>query len=144
MTNKLKPLICTSPKDGQQRTFFLELKGDCGNPGGSIECRVNRSDPPNPADDLFYAKFACRGDDQIQPIALANNGWEYYRGKGITEALFAEVVATTGRELVSSPGQNQAKADEYRTEAATKVWERLLEAGNAKYDEDTDVYAYIP
>lgn len=145
MTTKLKPIICTGPKDGRLRTFFLETESASTSHSPSIKLFVHLTDPPNPGvDDFFYAEFQCIGPDEVQSVSLDNQGKDHYRGKGITEALFSEVVRMTGRRLVSSSNKASRCPNEFRTTAATRVWERLISNGRAAYDHSTDRYTYIP
>jgi len=61
---------------------------------------------------------------------------------GIPGALIPVVAAVLAKKVVSSP----TTADDtgvYRTEAARKVWDRLIGKGVANYDPDTDVYEII-
>jgi hypothetical protein len=73
---------------------------------------------------------------------LAHHDNPAYVAMGIPDALIPVVAEVLHKTVVSSP----TTADDtgvYRTEAATKVWERLVGKGLASYDIEADVYKYI-
>jgi hypothetical protein len=81
-------------------------------------------------------------DATVRQVMLAHHDNPAYAAMGIPDALIPIVAAVLAKTVVSSP----TTADDtgvYRTEAATKVWDRLVGKGLADYDDAADVYEYI-
>ncbi|MEZ6142297.1 MAG: hypothetical protein R3B84_17190 [Zavarzinella sp.] len=77
----------------------------------------------------------------VRVVAMAHHNKPVYIAKGIPEALLPVVKATLVKDVVSSPTAGEAGV--WRTQAATKVWKRLLTSGRAIYDAPTDVYKLV-
>lgn len=149
------PTLSAVAPDGTARTFYYELEettepnsnGPYAPPIPVLHLSVHKVDDPSMEDrtrDLWFeASFAEDGSDRMRVTMLDNRNKPHYRGKGITEALF-ELVARRSqpRVLVSSSNVGAPESGQYRTEAATKVWRRLEEAGKAVYDEAEDRFTY--
>lgn len=69
-----------------------------------------------------------------QDVSLRN------RKQGIPEATILAVFGLLDSPLVSSTNADQREDDERRNGAADKVWQRLVDAGLATYDEQSDRY----
>jgi hypothetical protein len=140
-----RPIICTDPKNASQHFFFLETEVGTDPDGRFLKFLVHLRNPPRPdEDDLYFAEFRFIGSPEVQSMTLNNSGRSHYRGKGITEAVFAEVARLTGLTLVSSSDKYPKLDTERREPEATKVWERLVSDNRARYDSTTDRYTYIP
>lgn len=86
-------------------------------------------------------------DGTTGKITLMNNrNLPEYRGKGITIKLIEEASNVLGLTIISSTNVEEAMTldTEWRTEPATKIWEKLRAQGLAVYDEATDIYTYVP
>lgn len=95
--------------------------------------------------DFYEARFVVVGAGVVQPDMLDSHGLPEYRGKGITEAIFARVVLDSGCRLISSTNRGQRNLSaEYRSVSADAVWRRLVQARHAAYDPSIDRYEYIP
>lgn len=63
---------------------------------------------------------------------------ECYSRKGIPEAVLLYAAKTLQKPIKSSPGYSPD--GQWRIPAATKVWQRLCQAGHATYDSDADTF----
>lgn len=70
-------------------------------------------------------------------------GKESHRMKGIPEALILEAGKIFGKRIISSSDKHPILMNEWRRGAASKVWERLVQKGLAKYNSDKDYYCLI-
>lgn len=80
--------------------------------------------------------------DTYQVMMINNAGQECYSKKGIGESLIAHLAVTRKIKINSSPTMSEC-FNYCRTNAATKVWQRLVSQGLAKYDEKNDIYYTI-
>ena len=81
----------------------------------------------------IFACAACR------VIMMNNNGFAPVKAKGIPDALIPVIRQVVGRSVQSSPRAGSS-LDVRRVPPADKVWERLVAANLARYDEAADVY----
>ena len=101
-----------------------------------------RSKPP-PADGEFFEMTVAEVDENTVRIVMAcNKNRPEYSAKGIPDALLPVISKKLGRRVVSSPSAG-GSSDVYRTNDATKYWERLRAAGGATYDEQSDIYTLL-
>ena len=70
-------------------------------------------------------------------------GKDYHRKKGIPEALILEAKKIFSKKIISSSEKYPILISEFRREAATKVWMRLMEKGYAKYNRELDIFELI-
>lgn len=98
--------------------------------------------PPQPDGEAFDLSVTALGDATLRQVMLAHHDHPAYAAMGIPDALIPVVAATLGKKVVSSP-TTADDAGVYRTEAATKVWDRLVGFGVARYDPAADVYEHI-
>lgn len=70
-------------------------------------------------------------------------GKESHRKKGIPEALILESQQLFDKKIVSSSDKYPVLMSEWRKEEASKVWERLVQRGFAKYNPEKDQYYLI-
>ncbi len=97
--------------------------------------------PPQPDGEAFDLSVTALDDATVRQTMLAHHGNPAYAAMGIPDALIPVVAAVLGKKVVSSP-TTVDDTGVYRTQAATKVWDRLLGKGLASYDPDADVYEY--
>jgi len=88
---------------------------------------------------FYEAAVAESSDCAVKVTMLINYGYEEYTGKGISEALIPEIGRALGRQVTSSSNRFP-NTNEYRSDAATKVWQKLEVKGMARYDRDEDRY----
>lgn len=90
--------------------------------------------------DGFFELVATEvGPSEVRITMLHRFGNPRYSAKGIPDALIPEVHRVLEKGVQSSPGHGKT-SDVYRTEDATKVWNRLVSAGLARHDKPTDVF----
>ena len=96
------------------------------------------TDPLPASGEFFELTVSAIDSATVRVIAIAHQGEPAYKAMGIPDAILPAVKATLEKVVVSSPGSGPA--GEWRTAAATKVWERLRSRSLASYDSATDVY----
>lgn len=77
--------------------------------------------------------------DDGSHMVMMINAHGVYGGTGIPDALIPFAANHLSTEIRSSPARSK-DGNYWRTPAATKVWERLVAAGKAKYNKQTDIY----
>lgn len=80
--------------------------------------------------------------DTVRIVMMHHYGQEEYSAKGIPDSLLPVVKRALRMSVESSPRHGTTN-DVYRTDAATAVWERLLDNGLATYDAQRDVYVLL-
>jgi predicted acylesterase/phospholipase RssA len=130
-------LLCTG-RDGIERTFDYGFEKDQFEETWHFRVQTV---PPQPNAEAFDLSVTALDDATLRQIMLAHHNNPVYAAMGIPDALIPVVAAVLGKKVVSSP-TTADDAGVYRTESATKVWDRLRDKGHARYDSDTDVYEY--
>lgn len=76
---------------------------------------------------------------------MENRNMIEYRGMGITERLIDEANRVLNLTIISSTNnpEGTSLAIEWRSDPATKIWERLKAKGRANHNKETDIYTYI-
>ena len=124
-------------KDGQRRTFELRWEKD------PIKERwIFRAYIPELASGEFYeASFEADPIDHatIRSVGTHAHAPEY-REVGLPEAIILKAAGLLGKRIVSSRNRKPKAANEWRTAAATKPWQRLVSQGLAAYDEERDTF----
>ncbi len=136
----LHELSCVGA-DGESRTFWYDVVEET-TPGGSVwHFRVHRRNPPDyNKDDWFVLGVIEFDEGSVRVDMIENRGKEWYRAKGISEAIIIEASRVLGRRVVSSSNKVKVADNEYRTLDAEKVWRRLAAKGQAVYCSTTDRY----
>jgi len=127
----LKSLPCVGV-GGATQVFWLERQDE----PDQVCYRVHLCNPPVASDEFYEAVFTLETERARQQ--RMNAPQVYYRGKGIPEAVIRHAAADL--DVVVCSCSNRAGQDEVRTDAATKVWDRLVKAGDARYDRGRDRY----
>lgn len=128
-------LQCTD-RDGNSQTFEYEFKPDMSKLQWTFRVWQLGEDLSNGFFELVVTEVS---PSDVRITMLNHFQIPMYRAKGIPDALIPEVRRALDRNVQSSPTRG-ATADVYRTKDATKVWNRLVEAGLARHDKTTDVF----
>ena len=83
--------------------------------------------------------------DRIGKVITMNaNRRSEYLSKGIPDKMIEVSSQVLGLNIISSTNKEEYKftENEFRTEEASKVWDRLVKKGCASYDLENDVYKY--
>jgi hypothetical protein len=82
--------------------------------------------------------------DGLKIIEINHFGREWYRAKGIGDAVLPEIYRITGLRLYSSSNEHRQAKDEFRSLSAGKLWLRLLLEDLASYDPTDDRFTLPP
>ena len=127
--------------DGHTRIFYLEYPH--GLSQRPLRLRVHINNPPEPGDDWFSVTLVSFRDG-LKVIEMNHFGHDWYRAKGIGDALLPEIHRLTGAKIYSSSNENRDSLDEFRSVPAGKLWLRLLLEDLASYDPDDDRFCLPP
>jgi|GEM_PF-3578480 len=102
------------------------------------------AEPGRISNDYFDFQFVELPDNEIKITSMFVGIDDYYRGKGLPEALIMEVQRLFPYQtIISSSNTHKVLHREDRWEPGTAVWERLVRSGNAKYSKERDIYYLI-
>jgi hypothetical protein len=135
-------LICTD-SHGNEHQFLYSIEESEEN--GHLKWIFRVMSVDLQAND-WYEFAVTKIDNSTGKVTVMNNrNMIQYRGKGITEKLIDEASKVLGLTIISSTNISEAKTleTEWRTEPATKIWERLKAKGIASHDDQTDIYTYL-
>lgn len=136
-SNTWAPISCVG-KDGVERTFYYKpIKENSPN-----KYRFFVSKEKELLNELFEISFVDFDNSTIRISMITNHSNKDYRAKGIPAAINEKIAKVLDKTIVSS--SNEYPKERYRTEDATKMWERFRNSGNAKYDEKEDRYTFTP
>jgi hypothetical protein len=131
---ELLPLVCVGA-DGVAREFYYRVTHDmvAGSDGMKSAWHYivfDNEDPDQDAEEFFEAEFVEVDAERVLSRTMSHRFLAQYRRKGIPEAVIRDAARRLKRRVVSSSGR-RALIDETesRTEFATKVWLRLVDAG---------------
>ena len=79
--------------------------------------------------------------DSFRVVMMENHLRKEYTSKGIPEAMIILLARTCGKTVTSSSNLNGA--EEFRTCPASKIWDRLVAKGLARYSTEEDRYYAI-
>ena len=134
-TNESQTLTCTD-RCGMLADFTLTVEHDASEAQWTYRVRPQGASAQS---EFFELKVVEVDDDTVQVVMLTNNQHPPVSAKGIPDSLIPRIAQDLRRRVQSSPSRGRT-GDEYRTGAATKVWERLVGAQKAQYDSQADVY----
>lgn len=135
-------LICTD-SDGNENQFLYSIEESEEN--GYVKW-IFRVIPADMQAADWYEFAVTKIDESTGKVTVMDNrNMIQYRGKGITEKLIDEASEVLDMTIISSTNVSGAKSleTEWRTEPATKIWERLKAKGTASHDKQTDIYTYL-
>jgi len=115
----MPPLLCTG-RDDVERTFEYSIAKDQFEETWHFRLQTV---PPQPDGEAFDLSVTTLDDATVRQVMLAHHDNPAYVAMGIPDALIPVVAGVLAKQVVSSP----TTADDtgvYRTEAATKVWDR--------------------
>ena len=94
-------------------------------------------------DDFFYLGATAINKDTLKITGVNRHNQIVYSAKGIPEKIILELGYLSGKKVISSSNNSKSKyfEDEFRTPAAAKVWQRLVEQGLAFHNEETDIFS---
>jgi hypothetical protein len=132
----MKELTCTGV-DGISNTFYFDKKDhDCD---GSISITVwVKPQREGNSLELLLVPFDS-SSYRIQMIT--HNRKSEFKAKGIPDTLLPVVSQQLKKRIISSRKRKITGCDEYRTDEADKMWDRLVEKGIAEYDNTTGRYS---
>lgn len=126
-------LICIG-KDSIEREFDLRIQTSFE---GYPRFFVTHESIP---DESF--EFILKPLDDGAHMVMMMNAHGVYGGLGIPDAIVPFAAGYLSTELRSSPAMSTC-GNYWRTPDATKAWERLVAAGKAEYNKQTDVYRVV-
>lgn len=135
-------IICID-KNGNENTFKYSLEESEENGKKKWVFRVV---PHNLIVQDWFEFSVTEVDENTGKITSMNNRkMTEYIAKGIPEKLIEEANSVLNLTINSSSNTEEFKAfpNEWRSESATKVWERLLNRGEAEYDQQRDIYTSL-
>lgn len=128
-------------KGGCSSTFYYKYSL---NTLKQIEHRLTIFASNDYSDRDFFELIAKETDDKkLKIISINKNDDFLYGAKGIPDSAIPELIKLTGFGVISSSNIRTKETNEFRTEDATKFWDRLVKKGNATYDPAKDLYIYI-
>jgi hypothetical protein len=130
----MQKLECTG-RDLITRTFGYKSRKDQFEEIWHFEVHT---DPPQVSGEFFELSVTDIGSGKFQITMISHHEIPAYKAMGIPDALLPVVSQQLVKKLCSSP--SEVKPGNYRTDAATKMWERLRLNGMATYDSITDIY----
>ncbi len=127
-------LTCTGG-DGIIRTFDYTVTPNSQNSEWTYRVRSN---PPPESDECFELTVRLLSGSEVRVVAMYNNREPAYIAKGIPDAILPLIAFDLKKSVCSSPSNGGGNT--FRTAAATKVWDRLVNKGLATYSVGEDVY----
>ena len=125
----MTPIICTG-RDNCQRTFYYR---DIAPYVFAVYADEEGSD------DWFQISFENHGGN-LQLVMMTHNNDQRYIAMGIPEAMIVEIAESTKMPIESSTNRNFP--NEYQTQEAKKVWQRL--GTRVSYNQNTDRFVCLP
>jgi hypothetical protein len=122
-------------RDGQSRIYTYTVTKNFQESEWSYRFR---SIPPPESGEAFEITVSLISGSEVQVIAMYNNGESEYVAKGIPDFGIPLIASELQKTVCSSP--NLCMNGVFRTPQATKVWQRLVDKGQAMYSEAEDVY----
>ena len=125
-------------KDGVERTFVFEAPKKEQTYEGHWEFFVVVK---TCIDAIYFFELRLRQtpEDEFQIIAISHDNYADYVSKGIPDALLPRLSEILGGPIRSSRSDIEG-TNEFRTPAASKMWDRLVNKELARYYAEEDVY----
>lgn len=139
------PLQCTGA-DSVTREFYYEIESD--REAGGLEIIVRVYEQSQISIERHWFDFILKplDENRLMVSMMQHNNKEWYRAKGIPDALIPALAQRFQKVVTSSSNCDAAKKfpEESRNGPASKVWKRLVEQGRATYQESVDRYVCAP
>lgn len=130
----------TVGKDGKEYCFTYELEEQYDRINDIIKICFKTVLTGIDKDKWFDFKVAPVGDN-ILKVTDMFDFQGIYKGKGLPEALILEAQNQyPDKQMISSSNRIKVFLGEWRSEAGTAVWERLVKRGLAEYSECDDIF----
>jgi hypothetical protein len=128
-------------KDGVERKFVLDEPEIETTSEGHRELTFRVM---TESTDIFFFELSLREqpDGCFQIIMIENHHRPEYVSKGIPDALLPFLHKMLGRPICSSR-PSVTGTNEFRTVDATKMWDRLVRKGIARYFADKQIYRTV-
>ena len=124
----------TVDADGQSHAFTVQA------PLIQQPCATFRIGPKDSSTDIQF-ELTLDISERIARVVLMNNqGEAVYARKGIPEAAILHAAAALNTSVRSNTATMDTPEGNAREPAATKVWERLVAQGKARYEAEQDIY----
>lgn len=128
-------LCCVGPHGASEYHLTVD------NEFGDYVCRVRNV--PYPEDHEFFELILRPlAQDLLQVIGVDAHK-DRYRRRGIPDTLLPRMCELLRCRVRSSPTAGESQ-DQWRTPAATAMWNRLVRSGLASYNKDDDIYWMPP
>jgi len=130
----------TGGKDGKEYVFTYELEEQYDRINDThkicFKTLLEGIDKKN----WFDFKVAPVGEKTLKVTDMFDYQ-DTYKGKGLPEALILEAQKQyLDKEITSSSNKQKVFKNEWRSEAGTTVWERLVKKGLAEYSDEKDLF----
>lgn len=137
---EMKVQLRTKGRDGEFHDFEADVDSGPFHGGEYWEYLIfPESEPLEP----FYARLESAGDDRARVVMIEHHDHPEFAAMGIPEEVFEHMSQLSGRRVESSENEDP-QAGTYRTPRADSMWKRICRSGRAVYDEERDVYEFIP
>ena len=134
--NKLK----TVGKDGKEYFFIYELEEQYDRINDITKICFKTLLEGLDKKKWFDFKVAPVGDKTLKVTDMFDYQ-DIYKGKGLPEALILEAQKEyPDKQIISSSNKQKVFKNEWRSEAGTAVWERLVKKGLAEYSDEKDLF----
>jgi len=132
-------IICTG-NDNVARTFEYE---HIFNDSEAVPYHLFRVFSLPKSNDFYSMEISKSLNGKFIITSIANNSDPALKGKGITEKMIQEARTILGQSIWSSSNRGHKFFEtEWRSEPATKIWERLVKKKLASYDPINDRYCF--
>jgi len=126
--------------EGETRVFEVRVEPISDPEGPIFHYLVKPRTPPDTTNELYFAGFHEIEPGLLQIGEMKNPLPPAYQRCGLTRELFALVSARHSATIRSS--MTLVKEKEMRSDDATRVWQRMVNDGLARYDATEDRFYY--
>ena len=132
-------LITSTDASGNTHTFSYTIENNYYL-SNKIQwrCRITAI-PRSDSQDFFELALEEVDEDTVKIVFISHHNEPAYKEKGIPDTVLPMMRDYLKKSIISSTSTSKNK-DEYRTEKATRMWERLRRKNIAIYLEDLDIY----
>ena len=132
--------LLTVGKDGKEYVFTYELEEQYDRINDTHKICFKTLLEGIDKKKWFDFKVAPVGDNTLKVTDMFDYQ-DIYKGKGLPEALILEAQKQyPDKEIISSSNRQKAFKNEWRSDAGSAVWERLVKKGLAEYSDENDLF----